>query len=283
MYPALSPKQACALCGAQSYDLFQQADGPYRVVQCKQCTLVYVDPLPPRTELEQHYDEDYYSEWISSQRVPRERLWQNRLDALLQYNQNGRLLDVGCGDGTFLRFAREAGFEVYGTEISLYAGERLEKLYEIPVFMGALHEAEYPSEYFDVVTLYHVIEHVDDPVRYLSETHRILKTGGLLVVACPNVKSYVFNLAYLLYKGKRFQLFSTNDKEIHLYHFSAQTLTMLLKNNGFSLLSLGVDDPSVDPRKRIVESLAHGIYNLTGKNWTMAMKAFATKGYSEKV
>ena len=58
---------------------------------------------------------------------------------------------------------------------------------------------------------------------------------------------------------------------------------MLLKNNGFSLLSLGLDDPSVDPRKRIVESLAHGIYNLTGKNWTMAMKAFATKGCSEKV
>lgn len=283
MYPALSPKRACVLCGARSADVFQEADGPYRVVQCKQCTLVYVDPLPPQTELEHHYDEDYYSEWSSSQRMPRERLWHDRLDELRQYNKEGRLLDVGCGDGTFLRFARESGFEVYGTEISEYAVKRIEKLYSIPVFKGGLHGAEYPSEYFDVVTLYHVIEHVDDPVRYLSETHRILRDGGLLVVACPNVKSYFFNLAYFLFKGKRFQLFSTQDKEIHLYHFSDHTLRMLLKNNGFFLLSLGLDDSSVDPRKRIVESLAQGIYNLTGKNWTMAMKAFATKGCSEKV
>jgi len=61
MCRALSPKRACALCGARSCDLFQQADDPYRVAQCKKCTLVYVDPFPPRTELEQHYDEDYYS------------------------------------------------------------------------------------------------------------------------------------------------------------------------------------------------------------------------------
>jgi len=278
MAPTLSPRQACVLCGARSAELFQETDGPQRVVQCKQCTLVYVDPLPTPTELEHHYDEGYYSEWISTQRVPRERLWHNRLDELHRHHKKGRVLDVGCGDGTFLRFAREAGFEVYGTEISSYACERLEKVYSMSVFRGGLHEAEYPSEYFDVVTLYHVIEHVDDPARYLSESHRILRPGGLLVVACPNVESYVFNLAYLLFKGKRFRLFSRQDKEIHLYHFSPPTLKMLLKSNGFSLLSLGLDDPSVDPRKRIVEWLARGIYNLTGKNWAMAMKAFAVKG-----
>ncbi len=128
MSPTLSPRQACVLCGARSAELFQETDGPQRVLQCKQCTLVYVDPLPTRTELEHHYDEDYYSEWISTQRVPRERLWHNRLDELHRHHKKGRLLDVGCGDGTFLRFAREAGFEIYGTEISSYAGERLEKL-----------------------------------------------------------------------------------------------------------------------------------------------------------
>jgi len=53
MYPAMSPKRACVLCGAQSYDLFQEADGPYRVVERKHCTLVYVDPFPTRTELEE--------------------------------------------------------------------------------------------------------------------------------------------------------------------------------------------------------------------------------------
>ena len=179
MFPALSSQRACVLCGARNADLFQEADGPYRVVQCKQCTLVYVDPLPSQTELEHHYDEAYYSEWISSQRVPRERLWHNRLDELCRYRNKGRLLDVGCGDGTFLRFAGESGFEVYGTKISAYAGERIGKLYSIPVFTGDLHGAEYPSEYFDVVTLYHVIEHVDDPVRYLSETYRILRDGGV--------------------------------------------------------------------------------------------------------
>ncbi len=274
-------ERPCVLCGARKAYLFQHSDPLHRVVECAQCKLIYVDPLPKRTELEHHYDEAYYSEWISSQRVPREGLWENRLDELLQYNRKGRLLDVGCGDGTFLRLAKEAGFEVNGTEFSEYAAKRIEKLYSVPVFMGTLHEAEYPSGYFDVVTLYHVIEHVDNPARYLSETHRILRDGGLLVVACPNVESYIFNLTYLLVKGKRFQLFSTQDKEIHLYHFSPKTLKMVLKKSGFSLSVLGSDDPSIDPRKRIVEWLARGIYNLTGKNWTMAMKGFAIKGSRE--
>jgi len=278
MCPASTPKRACILCGSRSADLFQDTDGSNRVVQCNQCTLVFVDPLPPTNELEQHYDEAYYSEWISSQKVPREKLWRDRLDELCRHKNKGRLLDVGAGDGTFLRFAKEAGFDVCGTEISAYAGERIGELYSVPVSIGALHKAGYPSEHFDIVTLYHVIEHVDDPARYLTEAHRILRTGGLLVVACPNVESKFFNLSYFLFKGKRFRLFSRNDKEVHLFHFSPNTLRRLLENKGFSLLSLGLDDASVDPRKRIVEWLARGICKLTGRNWTMAMKAFATKG-----
>ncbi len=278
MCPASTPKPVCILCGAREAELFQDTDGPLRVVRCKQCTLVFVDPLPPTKELEQHYDEAYYSEWISSQKVPREKLWHDRLEELRRYKTKGRLLDVGGGDGTFLRFAKEAGLEVCGTEISAYAGQRIEDLYSVPVSIGGLHEAGYPSEHFDIVTLYHVIEHVDDPARYLSEAHRILRTGGLLVVACPNVESKVFNLTYFLFKGKRFRLFSRHDKEVHLYHFSPHTLKMLLENKGFSLLSLGLDDASVDPRKRTAEWLARGFYKLTGRNWTMAMKAFAIKG-----
>ena len=278
MCPASTPEPVCILCGAREAELFQDADGPHRVVRCKQCTLVFVDPLPPTNELEQHYDEAYYSEWISTQKVPRETLWHDRLDELRRYKNKGRLLDVGAGDGTFLRLAKEAGFEVCGTEISAYAGERIGELYSAPISIGGLHEAGYPSEHFDIVTLYHVIEHVDDPARYLSEAHRILRTGGLLVVACPNVESKFFYLTYFLFKGKRFRLFSRHDKEVHLYHFSPHTLKMLLENKEFSLVSFGLDDASVDPRKRIAEWLPRGICKLTGRNWTMAMKAFAIKG-----
>ena len=78
-------ERPCVLCGSQKAYLFQKSDQVHRVVECSRCKLIYVDPLPTRTELEHHYDDEtYYSEWISSQRVPRERLWHNRLDELLQ-------------------------------------------------------------------------------------------------------------------------------------------------------------------------------------------------------
>jgi ubiquinone/menaquinone biosynthesis C-methylase UbiE len=277
MHKVLSLTESCILCASQKASLYQTAEEPYRTVRCQGCGLIFVDPLPPENQLKYHYDEVYYAEWISAQKKSRELLWRRRLAQLLEHRKRGRLLDVGCGVGAFLGLAKKAGFEAFGTEVSEYAGRRTEEICGVPVFIGNLEEAGFPSDYFDVVTLYHVIEHVNDPSRYLFETHRILKPGGLVVVACPNVESYVFNLAYFVFKRKRFQLFSTSDKEIHLYHFSPRTLEKLLVGHEFRLLSLGLDDPNVDPRKRIVEWVARGLYRITGKNCTMAMKALAVK------
>ncbi|MFQ5847665.1 MAG: class I SAM-dependent methyltransferase [Candidatus Methylomirabilales bacterium] len=272
-----TPPRACNLCGGRSAVLLQQAEEPYRVVRCEQCTLVYVDPLPGQRRLEEHYDESYYHEWISTQKEEREILWRNRLPEVLRHKKTGRLLDIGCGEGTFIKLAKEAGFEVFGTELSRYAGRRARELYEVPVFVGNVIEAGFPAEYFDVVTLYHVIEHVDDPRRYLSEAYRILKTDGLLIVACPNVESYVFNLAYRCFKRRPVHLFSQHDKEIHLYHFSSRTLSMLLERVGFTVISVGPDDFPVDLRKRVVEWLARGLYQVTERNWTMGLKLLAVK------
>ena len=87
----------------------------------------------------------------------------------------GRILDIGCGPGFMLSGLR-AGWEKHGVEVSRFAAQHAEQYCEIHV--GPVEDAQFPSLHFDVVVLYHVIEHVPDPVSMIREVHRLLKTGG---------------------------------------------------------------------------------------------------------
>lgn len=271
------PYRPCTLCSAQTADILQEAEDPYRVVKCYGCGLVFVDPIPPREELAEHYNASYYSEWISTQVEARRHLWEARMCDVKRYKREGLLLDVGCGDGAFLEEAQKQGFEACGTEVSEYAVKRARAIIGKEIFLGDFREARFSDSTFDAVTMWHVLEHVADPRGYLIESERVLKEGGILIVAVPNVNSYLFNFFYRLWKGQAPQLFSRDAKEIHLYHFSPRTLTKMLDTAGFRVISLSVDSPDIDLRKRVVDFPARGVYSLTRKNWSMAMRAIAMK------
>ena len=112
---------ACNLCGLNNTEIIQEAESPFKVVKCKSCGLVYTNPQPERKSIGEHYQEDYYKEWIEKQMDKRIPMWKRRLQGLKKYKEKGLLLDVGCGVGTFLKLAEEEGFEVQGTEISEFA------------------------------------------------------------------------------------------------------------------------------------------------------------------
>lgn len=111
-----------------------------------------------------------------------------KLRRVLRLQDRGRLLDIGCARGEFLSVAQRH-FEVYGVETSATALERARAAFGSRVFAGDLHEARFPAETFDVVTLFSTVEHLDDPVAVLRECRRLLRKGGILVVKTPNFSS----------------------------------------------------------------------------------------------
>jgi 2-polyprenyl-3-methyl-5-hydroxy-6-metoxy-1,4-benzoquinol methylase len=267
----------CNLCGENQFRIREDDEPPFRVLECRRCGLVFVHPLPDPTGLAGHYDENYYRAWITEQKDKRSLMWENRLRNLEEVVQRGHLLDVGCGDGSFLSHAKQHGWVVDGTEYSDHAAKFAGERVGIHIFRGELASAVYPGESYDVVTMWHVLEHVADPGAYLREIHRILKPSGLLVMAVPNVDDWVMQTAYRLWKGRKMKLFSSEDREVHLYHFSPSTLQRYLAKTGFRCLQMAPDCGIVEDAKRFVNWLAILLYHLTGHKIYNAIEAWAVK------
>lgn len=267
----------CNLCGHGAFKVREEDDPPFRVLECLHCGLVFVHPFPDPGGLADHYDENYYRAWITQQKNRRIRMWRNRLDRIEHRIKKGHLLDVGCGDGSFLELAKRDGWAVHGTEYSPHASQFAGKRLGIQVFCGDLMTAGYREAAFDVVTLWHVLEHVTDPTGHLREIHRILKPSGLLVLAVPNVDARVMQWAYRIIRGRPLKLFSQADREVHLYHFSPATLRASLAKTGFRCIRLSPDTGIVEPGKRFVNGVATLLFHLTGLKYFNAMEAWAIR------
>jgi len=252
----ISAEISCNLCGQKAFKVIEDDDPPFKVLQCEVCSLVFVYPIPDRTELEDHYDDRYYCDWINSQKESRIRMWIQRLNGLQRFPSRGKLLDVGCGEGTFLQLAKDGGWQISGTEVSTYAAKYAAKVSGADIFCGELPDAGYPKKSFDVVTMWHVLEHVRDPNGYLKEVHRILKLDGLLVIAVPNRNDLVMQIAYRVIKRRKMKLFSKDEREVHLYHFSARTIKAYLDKTGFEPLRLSPDFGIIEPSKRLINTIS---------------------------
>jgi 2-polyprenyl-3-methyl-5-hydroxy-6-metoxy-1,4-benzoquinol methylase len=266
----------CNLCGHDGFRVLESNAPPYRVLRCRRCRLVFVDPVPPAKALHEHYNGDYYHEWIDAQRERRLAMWEARLDRLGKWTKRGRLLDVGCGEGTFLELAGKRGWDVQGTELSRFAADYASRAVGREIFCGELAEARFRDGEFDAVTLWHVLEHVTDPRLCLSEVRRILKPSGILIVAVPNVNDLAMQVAYRVVRGKPLRRFSPGDREIHLYHFSAETLIGYMEKSGFCCRSMGPDYGIIEPAKKWLNAAAVVPYHLFGLKIFNAIEAVAT-------
>lgn len=143
----------------------------------------------------------------------------------IPFFDRGKVLDIGCGNGSYLAWLKELGWEPYGIEIDEDCVKLARNEYGIDIFCGDLLESDFSDEYFDCVTMWNFLEHSHHPLQILRETNRVLKQNGLVVISLPNINS----LEAKLLKGNSF-LF---DIPRHLYDFSACTLKKMLEKAGF--------------------------------------------------
>ena len=200
----------------------------FNLVQCEHCGFVYLNPRPNAKELERHYPAAGYCLPELPAQIPPAFRW--RLRELEARQRGGRLLDVGCGNGLLLAFALHRGWDGYGIDVSPGGVEEVKKRLGDRVALATLVEAGYPSDYFDVVSLFEVLEHLPDPIDQLREIHRILKPGGSVCLSVPNFASlecWVF--------GK---WWAGLDAPRHFQQFTPESLRFCLEVAGFEVAEL---------------------------------------------
>ncbi|MBD3271109.1 MAG: methyltransferase domain-containing protein [Elusimicrobia bacterium] len=237
-------KQFCMVCGSKQvkrkyhmpiknipkdqefvYRASTDVFGSYgTIVECTNCGLVFIDPLPDDDTLTASYastsDPEYTSE--GSSRSINAHLC---LSTIKTFKQKGKLLDIGCSTGFFLNAAR-VDFDAEGVELSQWAAAYAQNKFRLTVHQGNIFSIRYPDQTFDVITLIDVIEHLSHPTIILDEINRILKDDGILYMVTPNIRSLSARVL-----GKRWW----GLRPAHLIYFSPITLGHALKKSHFAV------------------------------------------------
>lgn len=266
----------CPVCGSDQHE----QEFPNDVRRCQRCQVLFRSPRPSQAAIKASYDRGLNYERWQTEEDTREAMWELRMGLIARHSPGQRLLDIGTGDGRFLATATRHGFAVDATELSdtgiQYAATR-----GFTVRKGQVNEIDFGENKYDVITIWHVMEHVPNPQDVLMSCRKLLAAGGLLVVAVPNEDC-------LLYRHVLRKLFHRSPKrnplgdipyggEVHLTHFQPRTLKRFLTSGGFKLVDFGVDDVFVTRDEKTLSHLRfhRWLSRLTGWHASNAMYAVA--------
>ncbi|MEM2676114.1 MAG: class I SAM-dependent methyltransferase [Candidatus Bathyarchaeia archaeon] len=231
---------ACDLCGNDDTEIvfverdrLHHIDGVFYLVRCRQCGLMYINPRPTFEEIRRYYPRDYhaYKAYDHASLIARFDYRygiRKRCQAVIVHTglRGGRILDIGCATGGFLDAMRHWGdWELYGVEIDAEAANYAKEHLGLNVFAGTLVDANYPDDFFDVVTLWNVLEHLHQPQATLFEISRIIRPRGWLIISLPNpdcIEAKIFG-----------RYWAGLDAPRHLYIYSRHTLRQALDKAGF--------------------------------------------------
>jgi SAM-dependent methyltransferase len=198
------------------------------IVQCNRCRMLFSNPQPAPAEIYKRYREVVDPLYLEES-AAREKTFARQLRRLQRFTAPpGRLLDVGCYTGVFLRLAAAAGWQVTGLELSAWAAAIARRAGVGAVVECELEKAGLEPGSFDVVTFWDVVEHLSDPLAVLRQVHGLLKPGGVVALSTHLVDSAAARLA-----GRRYPFFM----DMHLAHFSRPTLKRLLRESGFAIVA----------------------------------------------
>lgn len=235
----LNKIEKCPLCGGESFELFLESKDysvskeDFKIVECSTCSFRFTNPIPAENKIGQYYKSSHYISHTDSNKglfnkiykAVRKRAMKSK-QALIESNvSSGNLLDIGCGTGDFLLHMKGANWNVKGLEPDDDA-RRIAVGKDIDVeHVDALHTLE--SSSCDIITMWHVLEHVYHLDRELKRIVEILKPGGYFVVAVPNHTSWDAQH----YK----KYWAAYDLPIHLYHFKPSDMKLIAEKYNLDL------------------------------------------------
>ena len=229
----------CGFCGAdepvflfEGYDYWRFSSSPFQLVKCAKCGLVYINPRAKDTS-------DFY---VEPKGPPIKDLFSfpgpDRVKIVSKFKKNGKVFDVGFGGGDFLCDMFKQGWDVYGNDVSgSFCAAATNKLGLKNIYKGDILDLDLPGKFFDVVTMWHTLEHMKNPKEVLARINTMLKDDGILIIESPNFSS----LQSKFFKDKWHPL----NLPCHTYQFTPALRRRLISSSGFAIFRR---DYIVNPR-----------------------------------
>jgi 2-polyprenyl-3-methyl-5-hydroxy-6-metoxy-1,4-benzoquinol methylase len=236
--------KSCPLCNSENIsELLKARDHlltleTFSIGKCGNCSFIFTQGIPPADEIGKYYKSQDYVSHSDTRKGLMNKVYHIARNIMLgkKYRMvnkvaNGKnLLDIGCGTGYFPAYMKAKGFKVAGVEVDQDAREFAKKEFGITVFSPEEFLENKIEGKFDVITLWHVLEHLDDFNRYIHQMLNHLSTGGTLVIALPNCTS----LDARFYK----EYWAGYDVPRHLWHFTPSTFNILAEKHGLKIMKM---------------------------------------------
>lgn len=231
----------CHSCGGTEFSLFLEGRDylyysplAFKLIECNRCGLLLVSPRPVDMSL-------YYP--IRGETMVKDILnfpSPVRVRLVTKIKARGRILDVGCGQGYFLKDMERLGWEAFGNELSGSGCEFAKNNLGLKdIYNADLLDIDFPGHYFDVVTMWHTLEHMKYPLATLKKINSLLTDDGILIVETPNFSSFQFRF----FKEKCYAL----DLPRHLFGFTPAVLKRILSGAGFVIFGRdGIVNPHIN-------------------------------------
>jgi len=233
--------EKCNICENKKFINFLKlkdyflSDETFNIVQCNICGYKFTNPYPEDDIIGRYYKSDDYVSHSETKKgmffkiyhLVKKRALSNKLKLVSLYSDKGTILDYGCATGDFLGVCKKHNWQCFGVEPDEKTRTYAKKKHNIEI--SSLSELiNFESSFFDIITLWHVLEHIPDLNEKLKQFHRILKDNAQLIIAVPNCDSFDAK-----YYGKHWAAY---DVPRHLHHFNHTTINLLLEKNNFKVI-----------------------------------------------
>jgi 2-polyprenyl-3-methyl-5-hydroxy-6-metoxy-1,4-benzoquinol methylase len=230
---------ACVLCSSTDIEELSRRARDWKLFRttiCRQCGLVWANPPPPQPAVRTYYSEEYRQDYKGTRLRTLPQIYRAGRGALARYERirsllraSDKILDVGCGGGELVYLLRRLGFEAAGIEPDRAYSESARSELGLPVQTGFIQDLEFPEGTFNVILMYHVLEHVDRPVEVLTRLRQWLAGDGFLLVEVPNIEA-------------RREAPITRFHAAHLFYYSPDTLKAMASAVGLGAREVSLAD-----------------------------------------
>jgi 2-polyprenyl-3-methyl-5-hydroxy-6-metoxy-1,4-benzoquinol methylase len=230
--------QQCFVCSGNKFSNFLSlkdyflSQEKFSLIKCESCGLLYTLPRPNPDSIYNYYNSEEYTSHNASDRSLKNLLYRQvrkvsisrKLQLIKKYCERGKILDIGAGTAEFLNYCRAHDWAIAGVEPNTKAREISFERHGIAL-LNEVDLSILEKGSMDVISMWHVLEHIADPVSQLEINHQLLDKNGLLVLALPNYESwdaYIYGRYWAAYDVPR-----------HLYHFTSESVKLLAEKSGF--------------------------------------------------